>query len=365
MLVFVRRAMRCRAVVLVQARHRSGRAWHEPPVLWPSTAAFRDEELRILGEFVDVAAAMDDRQDSDATGELLAAAVAEAAGHEDQTTALLGGWVERLTAAETALDVGEWADATACVRLALARRYATHLAASLLPADAARSVARRAGTPTRWWPIETAPPATVQFDKVEAALRASTRGDLAQRLVAHCAIEEDDDGLLDTAAAVRTVLALAMPVGPALADAHDRLVSPRLPQRAKRRVRRQKRDARHVLATTYPFHRLDIRTKARCVADWADKAKTKQFGEPAPLFSAAWLLGRGVRTVTYLDSDQLAHGIKEFFPELLTLGRTSARNLLDRRTEHWFAVEENRTTQYAVAAFCVGCGLIDFAIIEA
>lgn len=359
----------------------SKRAWHEPRVLFPSTQAFRETELGVLAEFVEVCEAGVDALPNEATaavGEaVVRSALKAAAGAPCRVEALLGGLAERYATAE-AEAVGDWTastvEAATAVRLALGRRHATHMATILLPAEAARNVARRGGAPDEisWWPVgssraESERHFTEAFErKLEMVLAATTRGDLAARLEAHFMLEDnDDDGLIDEAAATRVIEALALPVGPALADAHDRLVSKRLPGRPVRRSRRQKVDARRHLATAYPRYRLDIKSKARCVAAWADKSKTDELRPPPPILSADWLLGRGPQSKAYLDKDQLASAVKQFSPDLLKLGRASAADLLDRRTEYWNAVEENRTSQYAVAAFCVFCGVIDYGIMVA
>lgn len=336
----------------------SNRAWHEPAVLFPSVAGFRDAELESLKEWVEVASVVDDETDEAApiVESALQAALAEADGLEGiaRAESLLGA-----LGAELSQSMASPPSPRALVRVALARRHATELARSMLPAESAIAVAERAlGTKTRWW-HKLVPEPDGDGPKPEAellaVLRTAARGDTAARLKAHFDLV-GNDGLVEELEARRVVLDVALPVGLALADVHDALVD--LPPRP-RLVRRQRAAAQRHIATVYPHHRLDVKAKARCVANWAEKAKTTQTRPPPAIFSADWLVGRGVKHEHFLDEEQLQAAVVDFFPELLTLGRNSAQSLLDKRREHWATVEENRTSQYAVSVFVVACGLLD------
>lgn len=344
-----------RSLVVVARRMASQRAWYEPNLLFPSTNKFRETELNVLTEFTELCA-------SGVDGKMDASRVSTGEEGSRQTIAeLLGDFAEEYAPSEED-----------DVRRALARRYATYTARKMLPAESADLVSRRAGALDEISRIKlpwVSDPVVdeAKFVKLQKALATAASGSPWERLEAQFELEdEDDDGLVDEAAVERIIQAMAIPVGRALADVHDVFVASRLAELGGRWTRRrQKIEARRILSKSYPLYKLDVATKARCVAAWAEKEKTVRTREPAPLFSVDWFMGRGALDLSYVTKEQLAESVKQFFPELADLGRVSADHLRIKRVEWWDAVEENRTTQYALALFCVACGTLDYIIMEA
>ena len=175
-------------------------------------------------------------------------------------------------------------------------------------------------------------------------------------------------------AAAAALEAAALPVGEAIADAHDVLVRASLAApdageagrwKARRRrglVRRARKDAaRHLDRNARD--RLDVPAKARNAAHWAEPDREVAQPPPPAAMSVEWLTQRrdphaGAR----LAAPTLAAASAEFFPEHATLGATLATSLLRHREQAWRDAEEDYLSRLLTLAFCAFCGVADYAI---
>ena len=357
------------------------RAWHEPKVLFRSVAAFRDKELEVLEEFAKTVSSAVDTKEVSLEREALerAVAAAEAAlkvesSREERSLFSLSAFCEALPE--------DSPRSLAC------RSYARHLALATIPDRALARTRFPVDTKANdapWTGLYEAavrrylnyskrakeeeetknafPFMSSEFDaKLLGALRAWAFGDWRDRAAAQFALDDDDDdGLLEPFQVQRTVDALTLPLGPALAAFHEVQVPQQLPAEKKRLLRIQRRDAAKRLRGDFFRHKLDVRAKARSLAAWADRAKTDTVTPPS-IASVAWLLGTAPKDKAYVDVRGLHKAIDDFFPELNFLAKAAADDLTNFRTDYWRQVEENRTSQYLVALFVLLCALTDYAI---
>ena len=373
-----------RAAVAQQRRGASAttaatRPWHEPDILSTETKQFRDAELARLGALRDAAAAgLDGPAAASPAAACLDASVTEASGDAPQ---LLAAFARRARAA-AAQGAGAPAET---LRLAYAARYAEALARRALPRQERGDAARPGAGALASAVAAVAPEADLPFAgalrregaaaRLEAALRAACVGDAAARVEATHAFVDDRAEGLSVKAAAAALEAAALPVGEAIADAHDVLVRAPLAEpadageagrwKARRRrglVRRARKDAaRHLDRNARD--RLDVPAKARNAAHWAEPDREVAQPPPPAAMSVEWLTQRrdphaGAR----LAAPTLAAASAEFFPEHATLGATLATSLLRHREQAWRDAEEDYLSRLLTLAFCAFCGVADYAI---
>ena len=378
------RTLRRAAVAGAQQRRGASavaatRPWHEPDILSTETKQFRDAELAALGALRDAAAAgLDGPAAASPAAACLDASVTEASGDAPQ---LLAAFARRARAA-AAQGAGAPAET---LRLAYAARYAEALARRALPRQERGDAARPGAGALASAVAAVVPEADLPFAgalrregaaaRLEAALRAACVGDAAARVEATHAFVDDRAEGLSVKAAAAALEAAALPVGEAIADAHDILVRAPLAEpadageagrwKARRRrglVRRARKDAaRHLDRNARD--RLDVPAKARNAAHWAEPDREIAQPPPPAAMSVEWLTQRrdphaGAR----LAAPTLAAASAEFFPEHATLGATLATSLLRHREQAWRDAEEDYLSRLLTLAFCAFCGVADYAI---
>ena len=351
------------------------RPWHEPDILSNDAKQFRDAELAHLKALCDAAAAgLDGPVAASPAAACLDATVTEAAGDPTQ---LLAAFARRARAAAA----GAAAPAET-LRLAYAARYAEALARRALPRQARGDAARPGAGPVGAALQAVAPEADLPFApalqaadaaaRLEAALRAACVGDAAARIAATHAFVDDGGGLSVKTAAL-ALEAAALPIGEAVSDAHDTLVRARLEDpdgeagawRLRRRrglVKQSRKDAaRHLDRNAND--KLDVPAKARNAAHWAEPDREVAQPPPAAPMTVEWLTQRRDATAgARLEGGTLAKASAEHFPEHATLGVTLATSLLRHREQAWRDAEEDYLSRLLTLAFCVFCGLADYAI---